>query len=193
MTFGWERVTVDVCSAAVCLLSKKTITKSHESYEGSSVLVPDGTEDTYGKNQEYLRVQASTFFGGNFQSNFGSVYVSALPKADLTYPEVMAADFISGYVRERVEQGRIDQITELDGCVGWIDENWREPDTDPASFYAMGSLTADYGNVEKTRIVSWIRGKCPESPDYDGSNQYPGILDQLERESLKEYLGAFEY
>lgn len=191
-TFGWEKIPVDACAAAICTLSKKTITEAAGTYTGDSVLLPDGTVDTYGKDQEYLRIQASTFFGGSFRSNFGSVYVSGLPKADLTYPEVMAADFISGYVRKQVEGERFGRIMDLEGCVGWFDENWREPNTGAAPFYVMGSLPADYGEIEKTRIVSWIKGRCPDGAEYD-SSQYSRAIDYLESETVKEYLGEFRY
>lgn len=192
VTFGWERISVDACAAAVCTLSKKTITRASNTFDGDVVLIPDGTADTYGKHQAYLRVQASTFFGGSFRSNFGSVYVSGLPKADLTYPEVMAADFISGYVRKQTENEEFERIMELQGCVGWFDENWREPDTEPVPFYAIGSLNADYGEIERTRIVSWIKGRRPDGTDYDGSNQYSKTVDYLESTTVKEYLRGFQ-
>lgn len=192
VTVGWEKVSVDACTAGICNLAKKTITHAPGPYEGDSVLVPDGTTNTYGKEQERLCVQGSTFFGGGFQSRYGSVYISGLSKADLTYPEVMAADFIAGYAYRCLTNDRVREIDKLSGFIGWFDENWREPSTTPVPFYGIGPLTMDYGEREKSRVVSWIKGNRPDEVTFDGSNRYQNVVGYLESETVRSYLSAFE-
>ena len=79
----------------------------------------------YGDHQEHLRSQAAKYFDGTFQSSFGSIHITGMPKADLTYPEVAAADYLTGYVTDAMHN-RL-SVADLPDEVGWYDSNWREP------------------------------------------------------------------
>lgn len=184
--FGYDDVTIHHKAAGVCALAKSTITHTTE-YNGDSVLLPDGATSMYGVQQEHLRRQATQFFDGSFESAFGGIYTSGLAKADLTYPEVTAADYISGYVRERAH---------LDGGVqglpdeaGWFDSNWREPSNlSPAPFYPLKPATGDFGETEAKRIVAWIKGRHPDGDDHDVSGQVENTIGMLESERVQMYL-----
>lgn len=139
-------------AAAVCVLAKKTITSS-EKFSGDSILIPDGAPSMYGDSQAHLRTQAFQIFDGSFQSAFGGVYVTGLSKADLTYPEVTAADYIAGYVRSVIDEGT-EQVHTLPDEVVRFDTNWREPAVSPLPYYRIRGVGGDYGQVERTRVAA---------------------------------------
>jgi hypothetical protein len=173
-------------SAAVCVLSKQTITQATD-YQGDALLIPDGNVNMYGNSQQHLRTQAAQLFDGSFQSTFGGVYVTGLPKADLTYPEVTAADYIAGYLREAVDE-RGEQVQTLPEQVVRFDQNWREPDVSRSPFYRIQGLSGEYDTPERTRAIAWITGRHPNGADYDVSSQWENKVQYLESETVQQYL-----
>ena len=146
-------------AAAVCILAKKTITAT-DSSRGDSVIIPDGAPSMYGENQSYLRAQVAQIFDGSFQSTFGGIYVTGLPKADLTYPEAIAADYLAGYVRRAIaENGKAIRV--LPDEVVRFDPNWVEPAVPPVPYYRIQGIGGDYGTHARTRIAAWIKGRRP--------------------------------
>lgn len=186
VAIGHTQMSIHQKAAAVCVLAKKTITSTPD-FRGDAVLLPDGAPSMYGQSQAHLRTQAAQVFDGPFQSTFGSVYVTGLPKADLTYPEVTAADYIAGYVREVIEQDT-EQIETLPDEVIRFDTNWREPRASPLPFYRIRGLTGDYGLQERTRAAAWIKGRHPDGGDFDVSSQWENTVRMLESEQLQNYL-----
>lgn len=182
---GYSRGTIHHKSAGVCTLAKKTIT-SADDFRGDSVVIPDGESNMYGSSQKYLRNQAAQAFDGAFQSTFGGIYISGLPKADLTYPEVAAADYLAGYVRAAIEDGQ--SIESLPDEVIRFSRDWREPEVSPLPFYQIHSVNGEYGKTEQTRVVAWIKGRHPEGNSRDVSSQWQNTLRMLESEGLREYL-----
>lgn len=184
---GYDDVTIHHKAAGVCALAKGTIT-SVRSYNGDAVLLPDGATSMYGSQQEHLRRQVSQFFDGSFESAFGAIYTSGLAKADLTYPEATAADYISGYVRSMlVDQGG--SLDDLPDQVRWFDSNWREPSTlSPSPFYTLKPAAGHYGTTGETRIVAWIKGRHPEGDSHDVSGQVQNAVQMLESNRVQEYL-----
>lgn len=140
----------------------------------------------YGDSQSHLRSQAAQIFDGSFQSTFGEVYVTALPKADLTYPEVTAADYIAGYVRELLDAGQT--VADLPPEVMWFDSNWREPSVSPLPFCQIRGVQGRFGETEQTRAAAWIKGRHPKGGDYDASGQWENTVRMLESEQLQQYL-----
>lgn len=183
---GYESMSIHHKAAALCTISQKTIT-GVDHYSGDAVIIPDGADDMYGNQQRYLRQQASQMFGGSFPSIFGEVYISALPKADLTYPEVAAADYLSGYLRSQLRQGM--DLGSLPPNVVRFDYNWREPETSPAPFYTLQRASSDYGAIERRRIMAWVLGRHPEGDEFDTSSQFTNRLTQmLESETVQQHL-----
>lgn len=173
-------------AAAVCILAKKTIT-SAPAFRGDSILIPDGAPSMYGDSQAHLRTQASQIFDGSFQSTFGGVYVTGLPKADLTYPEVIAADYIAGYVRSVITTGA-EQVESLPENVVRFDTNWREPSVSPTPFYRIRGGTGDYGDIGRTRIAAWIKGRRPDDDGFDIRSQWENTVEMLESRRVRRYL-----
>ena len=182
---GYSGESIHHKAAAVCALAKKTITPD-DSYNGSSILIADGAISMYGNHQEYLRSQAAKYFDGAFQSSFGSVHITGMPKADLTYPEVAAADYLAGYVTDAMRNGL--SVSDLPDEVSWYDRNWREPKGSPLPFYRISGVNGDYGEIQKTRIVAWIRGRHPDGNTHDISSQWESSIGILNSPLLQRYL-----
>jgi len=186
VSVGYSASSIHHKAAGVCVLAKKTITSS-SNFRGDSVVIPDGAASMYGDHQTHLRTQASQIFDGSFQSAFGGVYLTGLPKADLTYPEVNAADYLAAYARRAVdERGR--SVQDLPDSVIWFDSNWREPSVSPVPFYHIRGLSGSYSDLAKTRAAAWIKGRQPDGDDFDASAQWENTVRILESEEVQEHL-----
>jgi len=141
----------------------------------------------YGESQSHLRKQASQIFDGSFQSTFGGIYVTGLSKADLTYPEVTAADYIAGYVRRAITE-RNESVATLPEEVVRFDPNWVEPSVPPLPYYKIKGVSGEYGQREQTRIAAWIKGRHPDNDGFDISSQWENTVHMLESERLQTYL-----
>jgi hypothetical protein len=182
---GYSGESIHCKAAAVCALAKKTIT-ADDSYRGSSILIADGAISMYGDHQEHLRSQAAKYFDGAFQSSFGSIHISGMPKADLTYPEVAAADYLAGYVTDAMRNGL--SVADLPEEVSWYDSNWREPKGSPLPFYRISGVNGDYGSIQKTRVMAWIKGRHPDGDTHDISSQWESSVGILNSPLLQRYL-----
>lgn len=182
---GYSAQSIHEKAAAICTLSKKTIT-GDDDFGGDSVLIPDGSAEMYGANQEHLRTQAAQIFDGPFQSHFGEVYATGLVKADLTYPEVTTADYIAGYLREKLQEGYTAES--LPSNVVRFQKGWREPNGGPLPYYTIKGVSGAYGNTAQTRAAAWIKGRHPDGDDHDISSQWPNTVRMLESDMLQQYL-----
>jgi len=182
---GYQQGSIHHKAAGVCVLAKKTITES-TAYSGDSILLPDGATNMYGNSQKHLRVQAAQVFDGSFESAFGAMYVTGLPKADLTYPEVAAADYLAGYIRSGLTDGR--SVDDFPDSVMWFKKDWREPIISPLPFYQIAGVNGSYGNIEHTRIAAWIKGRQPDGNNHDASSQWRNTIQMLESNQLQQYL-----
>jgi len=182
---GYTQYSIHHKAAAVCVLTKQTITGSPE-FRGDALMIPDGAPSMYGDSQQHLRTQAAQMFDGSFQSTFGGVYVTGLAGADLTYPEATAADYLAGYLREAiVEGGSPDSLPDQ---VVRFDANWREPLISPLPFYRIRGASGEYGSPELTRVVAWITGRQPDDEAYDASSQWTNRVQMLDSEAVQQYL-----
>lgn len=186
VAFGQSQESIQHKAAAVCILAKKTITAVDAS-RGDSVILPDGERDMYGKSQSHLRRQAAQIFDGSFQSTFGGIYVTSLAKADFTYPEVTAADYIASYVRRGISEVG-ESVATLPKEVMRYDQNWIESSVPPLPYYKIKGVGGEYGQLEKTRIAAWIKGRHPDNDGFDISSQWENTVHMLESEQLKTYL-----
>jgi hypothetical protein len=183
---GYSGGSIHHKAASVTVLAKKTITSAQD-FSGDAVLIPDGAPSMYGDHQTHLRTQASQIFDGSFQSTFGGVYITGLQKADLTYPEATAADYIAAYVRRAVHERDL-SVQDLPEQVIWYDSNWREPSVSPVPFYQIQGVSGNYGDITKTRAAAWIKGRHPDGNEFDASSQWDNTVDMLESTELQNYL-----
>lgn len=192
---GWDAYSVPERATIACTVTSKALNTTHSDqtpdFEGGTALIHDGNAKTYGDNQLHLRKQASAKFNSSFQSAFCSVHVSSLPKADLTYPEVVAADYIAGYVRKKLANG--ESVNELPNQVLWVRSEWSPEDVQPAPLYWLRTSGSNQTTTEQSRIIAWIEGRRPSNDGLTSGGQFENIIDnRLESDRLKEYLSSFE-
>lgn len=188
---GWHTYDIAQRAAAACIVTTKALVgtgrNSDLSYEGPAVLLHDGSENTYGKRQRLLRQHATSQFGGGFDSRVCPVYTSALPKADLTYPEVNAADYLAGYIRYKMTRGAT--VERLPEPVTRINESWRATDAVPVAHYRLRTTGGVQQSTTRSRVIAWIEGRrVADETDITGQKPYNRIVDRLSSEILKQYL-----
>lgn len=189
---GWDAYNVPKRAAIACTVTSKALTTPHSNripdFEGDTALIHDGDAKTYGDNQHYLRKQASAEFNPSFQSAICSVHVSSLPKADLTYPEVTAADYIAGYIRKKLANGET-TVEQLSDQVLWVSSDWACEDVQPAPLYWLRTSGAKQSTPEQSRVIAWIEGRRPPKDGVSSRRQFERVIEnRLESEKLKEYL-----
>lgn len=193
---GWKAYGVPKRAAITCAVTSKALTTPYANqtpdFEGDVALIHDGNDETYGEKQRHLRKQGSAEFNSSFQSAFCSVHVSSLPKADLTYPEVIAADYIAGYVRKRLANGET-TVEQLPDQVLWVSSEWACEDVQPAPLYWLRTSGARQTTAEQSRVIAWIEGRRPPKDGFSASRRFESVVEnRLESETLKEYLSNFE-
>lgn len=193
---GWEAYDVPKRAAIACTVTSKALTTPHNaqtpSFEGDAVLIHDGNAETYGKDQRHLRKQASAEFNSSFESAICAVYVSSLPKADLTYPEVTTADYIAGYVRKRLVNDET-SVERLPDQVLWVNSDWTYEDVQPTPLYWLRTSGAEQITAERSRVLAWIEGRRPPNDGFSSRRRFKSaIRKRLESPKLKKYLLEFE-
>lgn len=191
---GWGSYDIKQRAATACIVTTKALTADtavRPSYKGPAVLLHDGAEDTYGSKQRLLRQHAATQFGGGFDSRVCPVYTSALPKADLTYPEVNAADYLAGYIRHKLSEGNPVEL--LPNPVTRIDDSWRVADGVPVAHYRLRTTGGTQESTARSRVIAWIEGRRIANPDtLTGQKPYGKLIDRLSSERVKQYLSEMD-
>jgi len=141
-------------------------------------------------NQSYktaVRRKVAKEFDTGFQQAFHPVYPTFVNKADLTYPQSIAADFIGGYLRSRLLDGATtDQLGE---SVLEFDDSWTHSLESAASLYYLDSFQPIRGEGARSRAAAWVQGETI-SPDTDPTNieVYEQIIEQIDDERVYAYL-----
>lgn len=191
---GWEAYGVPKRAAIACTVTSKSLTTPHSdetpSFEGDTALIHDGDAKTYGDKQRYLRKQASAEFNPSFQSAICSVCVSSLIKADLTYPEVIAADYIAGYVRKKVANGE-KTVNQLPDQVLWVSSEWACENAQPAPLYWLRTSGVKRTAPQQSRVIAWIEGRRPPKEGLASDREFRTIIgNRLESAPLQKYLSG---
>lgn len=184
--FGWQHYSLEERAATACTVASRALAGVDE-LAGKAVLVHDGGENTYGSHQIVLRKQAAAKFNHSFQSTLCPVFVTSLVRADLIYPEVIAADYLAGYVRTLVERSA-GTSRDLPANVGRIRREWREPETAPLSFYWLRTSGATHASTVESRVVAWIEGRRPARRGFESGGQYENVVSRLSSPDVRSYL-----
>lgn len=192
---GWGEYSPVDRAATACRVAKGTLTLPGRSdvvsCQGNVLVLHDGGYNVYHPDLRPLRVQAASAFDSSFESEFSPVYVSAFSSADLTYPEVTAADFIAGYVRHLISS---DSPVSIEAChenVSRIDApNWPDPTSiSPKPLYQVRHGTRREATTIRTRVVAWMDGRQPPGEDGFSTDLYDEFVDgRLESELVQTYL-----
>lgn len=192
---GWKKYSPTDRAATACRVAKGTLTLPTQSTvvscEGDALVLHDGGHNVYYPNLRPLRIQAASMFDSSFEAEFAPVYVSAFSKADLTYPEVIAADFIAGYIRYKIASDSLDCIETCHENVSRIDAaNWRNPtNLSPKPLYQVQQGTRLENTTIRTRVVTWMDGRRPPEGSVTSTDFFEEFVsNRLESKSVQAYL-----
>lgn len=193
---GWNEYTVSERAAAACTVASRTITRSHTNAgpvrSGRAVLLHDGGLNTYGSNLSTLRGQAMTVFDSAFQTQMISTFVTAFPKADYSYPEVIAADHIAWYLRYCLTRGDA-SVGTLPSPVDRISPQWRDDPPGKVPLYHLQTSDAGRERSIDARIVAWITGRRPPTEDaLSSASRLDPRLQQLGSETIRTYVSGID-
>lgn len=184
---GWGSYNKQQRAMIACIVTTKAMTGSNDSlpdYDGPATLMHDGGTRMYGNGQIAIRRAASRQFNG-FADRHTPVYLSFIQDGDKTYPEITAADYISGYLRSEIQKRGIEDIELLDR----IDHSWRASnDEPPATLYQICARRRGRPQGKEERAAAWIGGRRPpESDSWDGS-QLDSLTNRINSDIVREYL-----
>lgn len=184
---GWGNYTAGKRAATSCITASKALTGGGGSlpdYEGAAAFIHDGGARMYGNRQELLRKAFTRQFTG-FGERLTPVYVTQLERGDRTYPELTAADYISGYLRTRIRDHGIDGIRHP---VQRIDDSWNTSDDPLATLYSLRVRNRRQSETKYDRVAAWIEGRRPAPADTWGDQPFESIVDRIQSDVVKEYL-----
>lgn len=182
---GWGSYDERQRGAIACIVAARALTGSGTERPGddeSTVLLHDGSPSIHGYDGRELRRYASRQFPGH-DERIDPVYPAYLQYGDLTYPEIITADYLAGYVKSRVETVGIEQSP-----VSRIDGSWRSSNEVPRTLYELARRRRRRTDLTQRRIAQWIDGKQSPGGDAWGERPFQSIVERLESSLLREYL-----
>lgn len=180
-------------AAAVSVAAKKAITGAMDQgiFTGENdpaVFLHDGKRDGYGSYDEYLRKQLAMDFDPSFQQSICPVYPVFLQDADRTYPQSNAADYIAGYLRNRLTNDAHIGDIEYEN-VSTLDPSWVRKAGTPVPLYELESLRPVREKELRSRILCWLMGRgIPREPEPTGYDPFREQVQQLSDSVVRRYL-----
>jgi hypothetical protein len=185
-TACWGSCQADRRAMAICILSTRALVKSQREYEGNAVIMHDGRGTEFGNGYIKLRRAAREQFQG-FGERETPVYLTTLDSGDRIYPEITAADYISGLLRSEIQDRGIEPVqrSHLDR----LDRSWSAPsDSPPEPEYDIRRRTRRREPRHEDRAAAWIEGRRPPADERWGDNPLDTIVSRLESETVRRYL-----
>lgn len=180
-------------AAAVSVATKKTITSAIDQgiFDGENdpaVLLHDGKRDGHGAYDRYLREQLAMDFDPSFQQQICPVHLTFLQDADRTYPQSNAADYIAGYLRDRLTvDTTVDELEREN--VYPLNPSWIRRAGTPAPLYRLELLRPVREEELRSRILCWLMGRgIPPDPEPTGYDPFREQVEQLPDPSVRDYL-----
>lgn len=192
---GWSDYSQLDRAAIACRVAKGTLTLPSQSAvvscTGDVLILHDGDYDVYHPNLRPLRVQAASVFDSSFEAAFSPVYMSAFSKADLTYPEVTATDFLAGYIHHMLSSNSSVSIETCHENVFRIDaRNWRtSTNISPKPLHLIQPGTRQENTTIRTRVIAWMDGRRPPEEANPSTDLFEKFVSgRIESEVLQTYL-----
>jgi hypothetical protein len=182
----WGNCDIDRRAMTACILSTKCLINWDRGYEGDAVLIHDGECSEFGNEYVKLRRAARSQFDG-FDIRETPVYVTALRSGDRIYPEITAADYISGLIKSKIKNhGSIDSIN---FPVRRVDKSWSTPgDITPETKYQIRSRDRRRQPKREDRVAAWVEGRRPPTDDAWGDQPLESITGRLNSDTVQEYI-----
>ena len=134
-----------------------------------------------------VRQKVAKEFDTGFQHAFSPACLAFVNRADLTYPQSIAANYIAGYLRSRLLNGATsDQLAE---SLLEFDDSWNHSLDTAAPLYYFDSFEPIRGEGARSRAAAWIRGKViPLDVDPTDIDIYEQIIQQIDDDTVYTYL-----
>ena len=175
-----------VRAAAVVMAAKKTITRGQPHNINQVALLHDGKLLTP-NYKTAVRQKAAKEFDAGFEQAFAPVYTAFVNRADLTYPQSIAADFIAGYLRSRLLDGMTSD--QFGDSLAEFDESWTHALETAAPIYYLDSFQPIRGEGTRSRAAAWIQGETiPLAVDPSDVEVYDRIVRQIDDDVVYTYL-----
>lgn len=188
-----EEVTIESQAAATSMAAKKAVTSAigQNIFSGKSdpaALLHDGTQDQYSDYEKHLRKQISADFDNSFQYEICPVHLTFIQDADRTYPQSNAADYIAGYIRDKLDNGHTIGDLPFEN-IHRLDPSWIRTAGESVPFYQLAEFDPIQEDRLRSRILSWLIGKgIPQDPEPTTQDPYRDIVTQITDERVREYL-----
>lgn len=184
---GWGSFESQQRAAIACITASKALTGGAgppPTYDGPAAFIHDGGARMYGSRQVVLRRAESRQFNG-FGDRVTPVYLTQLRGGDKTYPEITAADYVSGYLRSKIMDRGIDGV----GCeLSRIDESWRAAGDPPVTLYSLRARNRRRSSRGADRAAAWVEGRRPSPGAAWNEQPFRSIVDRLTSDVIREYL-----
>lgn len=177
-----------VRAAAAVMAAKKTITREqpHEHSGDRAAMLHDGKLLTP-NYKTAVRQKVAKEFDTGFQHAFYPVCLAFVNRADLTYPQSIAADYIAGYLRSRLLNGATSE--QLAESLLEFDDSWTHSLDTAAPLYYLDSFEPIRGEGARSRAAAWIQGKViPLDVDPTDIDVYEQVIRQIDDDTVYTYL-----
>ncbi|MEZ3145151.1 hypothetical protein [Halobaculum sp. MBLA0143] len=180
-------------AAMYAVAAKKAITNGlgQTRLMTDTVVLRDG-QLVRGEHAQALPRQLRGHCDVSFERNICPVYLAPLEQAERTYPQVTAADYIAGSLREIAEQhGTIEAAVEQFDYEQPVrfDSSWDEPARTPSSVYRLEPIAPIREKRLKSRAIAWLAGGAitPTRDPLD-RNRYRGLTDTIDDPVVSNYV-----
>lgn len=183
--------TNEIKAAATTMAVKKSITTGLKTGDlahgcGGTAMLHDGQYDSYSDHYVKLREFASGHFDTGFQRSICPVYLTFLRKADRTYPQNNAADYVAGFLRDQVRNGA---QGELPNHVYSFDKSWIDSAPQPDPIYHLDEFDPVQEAELHSRVIAWMTGRgLPKEPSPRRRDPYFDLVNQIEDPTVRKYL-----
>jgi hypothetical protein len=179
-------------AAAYAVAAKKAITNGlgQTHLETDTVVLRDG-QLVRGEHAQAFPRQLRGHCDLSFERNICPVYLASLEQAERTYPQVTAADYIAGYLREIAAQHGVETAVEQFDYEQPVrfDRSWDNPARSPASVYQLKPIAPIREKRLTSRAIAWLTGGAiTATRDPLDRNRYRRLIDTIDDPVVSDYV-----
>lgn len=177
-------------AASAVMAAKKSITNGLQTGEvqhgcDPTAFLHDGREDAHSEYFTSLQKQVPSAFDTGFQRSICPVFLTFLEDADRIYPATNTADYIAGYLADKLHDGEFTMPSPVEE----FDNSWVDPAPQPEQPYQLDPIRPVRGEGLRSRVLAWIFGKgIPRSPSPTTQDPYRDLVTQIDDSVVTNYL-----
>ncbi|WP_256394193.1 hypothetical protein [Natronoarchaeum rubrum] len=146
---------------------------------GDTGILHDGAYDPNDPYLEGLGEIMPSHFDTSFQRSICPVYLAFLREADLIYPQNTIADYIAGYLNDRIEDGA--SVSTLPDPVRRFDNSWVDRAPQPEQIYHLEEFQPVREEEVRSRVIAWMTGRgYPDDPVPTTQDPYRDLVEEIQ-------------